>query len=148
MQLAWQPVSGAASYVASISPFAYTYDWSTPYAALPDPAQWILDNRMDTVRSGFGFDTSSGPRVAIRLNGASQCDSAGATAPVQCPMMYRRVPPSPIVTVSVDMTAAIAALSGATVTAGIVVYNARTSAPLLTCGLQVREGRGEGAAKT
>jgi hypothetical protein len=138
MQFSWQPVPGAASYIASVSPFAYTYDWLTPYATLPDPAQWILDNRRDTNSSGFSFDTSAGPRVAIRLNGASQCDGSGSSAPVRCPMLYRRVPPSPIVTVDIDMAAAASALSAATsVTAGIVVFSARSSSPLMTCGLQV-----------
>ncbi len=135
LQLAWQTVAGAASYTVSVQPFSYSYTWVTPYAALPDPAQWVLDNRKDTNNSGFGFDITSGPRVSLRLNGASQCDG-GVT--VRCPMMYRRVPALPIVTVDIDMSTAVAALTGATVTAGIVVYSARSNAPLLTCGLQVR----------
>ena len=41
-RITWPLLSGALSYVASISPFAHVYDWSTPPAAIPDPVSWTL----------------------------------------------------------------------------------------------------------
>ena len=103
--------------------------------ALPDPEQWVLDNRKDTVNSGFRFNNASGlPRVEILLNGLSQCNDASSSAFVRCPMAYRRLPPSPSVSVDMDMSATVGAQPSAL--AGIVVFNARTNAPLLSCGLE------------
>lgn len=42
LQITWPSVPGAVSYVASVSPFSHVYDWSTPYATIPDPVSWTL----------------------------------------------------------------------------------------------------------
>lgn len=141
-QITWPSVPGAASYVATVSPFAHTYDWSTPLAAIPDPVSWTLDNRQDVVRSGFSFDTAAvNPRLVLLINGNSTCvgSSTLTTYPVRCPMMYRRAPPSPAVSVPVNITAAAAALPN--VMAGVVVFNARNNAPLAQCVVRSTGGR-------
>ena len=136
--MSWAAISGAASYSATVAPFAFSYTWSNPYAQLPDPMQWVLDNRQNVTASGFGFNTSgSSPQLMIWLSGASSCLGGSLTAATACPMMYRRLPPSP--TLDVQLTLPPPSTSSAmTVFVGILVYNAYTNAPLAICGLQAR----------
>jgi hypothetical protein len=73
-QISWDARSGASSYIATVAPFLHSYDWTTPYAAIPDPLSWVADNRQDVLGTGFGFDTSASmPQLMLQVGCCRTC---------------------------------------------------------------------------
>lgn len=104
----------------------------------------LADNRQDIVNAGFSFDTSqASPRLVLKVNGNSSCLGTAATSLVRCPMMYRRAPANPVVSVPIDVSSAVAGLPG--VMAGVVAFNARSNSPLAQCVVRFSAGASRAA---
>ena len=133
-QISW-PLSRLYSrFAAVVSPFSYIYDWTQPYAAIPDAVSWVIDDRNDQLLN-FTFNTTSAkPQLVMQFRGNSSCLGGSNNPALLCPMMYRRLPDNPILSVTVDLRLGIP--SNQNILAGLLVYNARSNSPLAICGLR------------